>query len=484
MSGEILAILPAYNEEVSIGSIVLHARQHADRVIVIDDGSSDRTTEMAKLAGAEVIRHPFNKGKGAALKTGFKEASKNGTRVIVTMDTDGQHDPEEIPKLIAPILSGEADMVNGSRYMNGNGNKKISQHITDPQSRYRAFSRRFFDYFRIEDSNFGAMKAAGMNVIEVPIGSNGLNNSHLKIKNNITTIVAMPAYNEERSIAKVILDCKKLVDLVVVVDDGSKDSTAEIAEALGAYVVRHPENQGYGAALQSCFETARLLGADKMVIIDSDGQHNPAEIPKLLDSLKNGVDMVIGSRFINGNGKNVPVYRKVGMKVLDTATNIAGGVQISDSQSGFRAYGKKAIETIRIKDTDMSAGSEILLQIKENNLNFKEVEIHCNYDVEDASSQNPVSHGVKVLVQILRDMELRKPLYYFTVPGIFFTVVGLGMGIGFLDLVRTGGHLPFGPTLFMIMVTLIGILSVFTGIILHTLSGLIRNLQMNNQKTA
>lgn len=114
----IAALLPAYNEEVSIGSVVLRTKQYADRVVVVDDGSSDHTAEVAALAGAEVIRHKVNQGKGAALRTGF--ASLNGDSVIVTIDTDGQHDPADIPRLVAPILSGEADMVNGSRYINGN----------------------------------------------------------------------------------------------------------------------------------------------------------------------------------------------------------------------------------------------------------------------------------------------------------------------------------------------------------------------------
>ena len=156
------------------------------------------------------------------------------------------------------------------------------------------------------------------------------------------TIAAMPAYNEANSIANVILGCRKYVDKVVVVDDGSCDNTAELAESLGAYVVRHETNKGYGAALKNCFETAKKLDASAMVIIDSDGQHDPREIPKLLDPLKDGFDLVIGSRFVNGNGKNVPAYRKVGMKVLDVATCIAGGLNVTDSQSGFRAYGKKS----------------------------------------------------------------------------------------------------------------------------------------------
>ena len=99
---DITAILPAFNEEVSIGSVVLRARQYADRVIVVDDGSADHTAEVAALAGAEVLRHARNQGKGAALRTGF--ASLNGDAVIVTIDTDGQHDPADIPRLVDPKI--------------------------------------------------------------------------------------------------------------------------------------------------------------------------------------------------------------------------------------------------------------------------------------------------------------------------------------------------------------------------------------------
>ena len=293
------------------------------------------------------------------------------------------------------------------------------------------------------------------------------------------TIAAMPAYNEERSIAKMVLGCKKYVDVVVVVDDGSSDATSEIAEALGARVVRHTKNQGYGGALRSCFETARELGAEKMVIIDSDGQHDPAEIPKLLEPLYDGIDIVIGSRFCEGNGRDIPAYRKVGMKVLDTTTNFVGGICVSDSQSGYRAYGKRAIESIKINRSSMSAGSEILLQIKDNDLSFAEVPINCSYEVEDASTQNPVSHGVGVLLTLLHDMELRRPLYYFTIPGMVLAAVGVGMGLDFLRTFYLGGSLAFGPTLLMIILTIVGSFMALTGILLHSMSRLIRECRVN-----
>jgi dolichol-phosphate mannosyltransferase len=289
-------------------------------------------------------------------------------------------------------------------------------------------------------------------------------------------IAAMPAYNEAHAIADVINGCKKYVDKVVVVDDGSTDNTVDIAESLGAYVVRHDVNMGYGAALRNCFVTARKLGANSMVIIDSDGQHDPSEIPKLLEPLNDGFDLVIGSRFINGNGKNVPIYRKFGMKVLDVATYIAGGLNVTDSQSGFRAYGKKAIENINLNGTGMSAGSEILIQARDYKLKFTEVEIHCRYDLDDCSSEHPFIHGPRVLFRIFKDMEYRRPLYYFSIPGMIMTSTGVLMGLKFLqDFILTEGHggLPFGPTLLMVMLTIIGSFMVFTGIILHAISRLV-----------
>ena len=286
----IIAILPAFNEEISIGSMVLHARDHAERVIVVDDGSSDRTAEIAAFAGAEVIRHTKNMGKGVALKTGFDLAGQNGAKVIVTMDTDGQHDPEEIPKLVAPILQGEADMVNGSRYMNG------------------------------------------------------------------------------------------------------KD-------------------------------------------------------------------------------RNTPFYRRIGQNVLDKATNFNSGLQITDTQSGFRAFAKHTLPVFRFKSNGLAIESEMLKDASNAGLMIKEVEIGVRYDV-DCSSENPVAHGLRVLLKILEDIELNRPLYYFTAPGIVFSIIGLAIGMKFLQDFYLGKGLTFGPTLFMIILTLIGLFMAFTGIILHSMGRL------------
>ncbi|MDO8726854.1 MAG: glycosyltransferase family 2 protein [Candidatus Methanoperedens sp.] len=473
----ITAVLSAFNNEFTISNVVLQTLAHAHRVIVVDDGSTDNTAEKARLAGAEVIRHNINLGKKAALRTGFALAARNGARVIVTMDSDGRHDPADIGKLAEPILRGEADLVKGNYNGSAGG-------ITDTHIDFRAFSRKCFDHLITEGNILTTIHEKGLKVIEVQIGSNGSKDQQSQGTTRKFTIAAMPAYNEERSIAKMVLLSRKYADMVVVVDDGSTDSTADIAQAMGAHVIRHPENRGYGGALRTCFETARDLAADRMVILDSDGQHDPAQIPELVEPLNVGFDVVIGSRFINGNGKNVPIFRKIGMKVLDAVTNIGGKIKVSDTQSGLRAYGRKAIEKININTNNMSAGSEILMQINDHRLKIKEVEIHCSYDVERASTQNPVSHGIGVLLGVLKQIEFKKPLYFLTLPGIILSLSGFGLGIFLLESKISRGILPFGPTLLMILIILIGVFSIFTGIILHSISALFKNLKfIENKKT-
>lgn len=284
-------------------------------------------------------------------------------------------------------------------------------------------------------------------------------------------VAILPAFNEEVSIGSVVLLARQHADRVIVVDDGSHDRTAEVAELAGAEVIRHPENRGKGAALKTGFMAVK--GAEAIVTIDTDGQHDPAEIPKVAAPILAGeADIVNGSRYLCGNKKDTPFYRRVGQKVLDTASNLESGANLTDTQSGFRAFAPTTIPAFRFKQTGLAIESEMLADAGEANLRIKEVEIGVRYDV-DCSTENPVSHGVRVLVKILHDMELRRPLYYFTLPGLLLSAVGILMGLLFLRDFYHGGALHFGPTLLMIMLTLVGSFSAMTGVILHSISRLI-----------
>ena len=289
----------------------------------------------------------------------------------------------------------------------------------------------------------------------------------------MTITAILPAYNEEISIGSIVLHARQHADQVVVVDDGSSDRTSEVAQLAGAYVIRHPRNMGKGMALKTGFEYVSQNGAKVVVTMDSDGQHDPEEIPKLVEPiLKGEADFVNGSRYMNGNGKNTPFYRRIGQNILDSATNLNTGLHVTDTQSGYRAFARHTLSSFRFKSSGLAIESEMLSDASKAGLIIKEVEIGVRYDV-DCSSENPVSHGLKVLMNVLHDMELNRPLFYFTVPGLIFAGAGIFLGINFLRDFFTGGHLNFGPTFLMILLTVIGSFMAFTGIILHAISKMI-----------
>lgn len=283
-------------------------------------------------------------------------------------------------------------------------------------------------------------------------------------------IAALPAYNEEIAIGSVVLRAKHHADRVVVIDDGSSDATALVAELAGADVVRHESNKGYGGSLQSCFNMAKELDCDVLVILDADGQHNPDDIPSLIVPILDGeADISIGSRFVNCEdvSSDIPAYRKVGMKILDTATNAGSGISVSDSQSGFRAYSKKAIHAIKINNIGMSAGSEILMQTKANDLTIAEVPIGCRYDVEKASSEHPLKHGVRVLMSIIGYVGKSHPLTFFGIPGLIALCAGVGLGWWVVDVYTIKHQFAIGSALITVLLVLGGIFSIFAGMMMY-----------------
>jgi glycosyltransferase involved in cell wall biosynthesis len=311
-------------------------------------------------------------------------------------------------------------------------------------------------------------------VVNVVVSSNptslselfNLRQEYLLLMPPITAL--LPAYNEEISIGSVVLRTKQYADRVIVIDDGSRDRTAEVATLAGAEVLRHSENQGKGAALKTGF--ASLKGDGVIVTIDTDGQHDPADIPRLVAPIMAGeADMVNGSRYLNGNKKDTPLYRRLGQNVLDLFTNIDSGLAVTDSQSGFRAFSGRTRDVFRFSQKGLAIESEMLADAAAANLRIQEVEIGVRYDV-GCSSEHPVAHGVRVLVKVLHDMELRRPLYYFTAPGLLMASAGIFMGLDFLQTFYHGGSLYYGPVLLMLLLTMLGSFMALTGVILHSIS--------------
>ena len=238
-------------------------------------------------------------------------------------------------------------------------------------------------------------------------------------------IVCIPAYNEGHIIHKVITECKKYADLVIVCDDGSSDNTSIEAKSAGALVINHNINKGKGAALRSLFDSARKNNADVVVTIDGDGQFIPKEIPKLMNPiLEEDIDIVIGYRF--SESSKMPSYRQFGNKILDKITNLASELPFRDTQSGFRAYSRKALTKIEFSNDNFAADSEILINASKKGLKISEEKITVLYDIQgDTSTLNPVHHSASVFSALIEIIALKKPLLLLGIPGLILTIIGI-----------------------------------------------------------
>jgi len=209
-------------------------------------------------------------------------------------------------------------------------------------------------------------------------------------------IVALPAYNEDQYIADIVHKVKKHTDTVVVVDDGSTDGTAWRATDAGAYLIQHTVNKGYGSAIQSILTEVGATNFDVLVIIDADEQHSPDDIPALVVAVLNGYDLAIGSR----KGSDVPAYRRLGGTILSIFTYFLSNRYVKDSQCGFRAYSKQAVDMIRLQETGMAVSSEIIYEATKHELRIVEVPISVRY-TDDSSTHNPIKQGFYTLWRIL-----------------------------------------------------------------------------------
>jgi len=283
----------------------------------------------------------------------------------------------------------------------------------------------------------------------------------------------IPAYNEEHSIAKVVTKSLPHVDRVIVCDDGSTDDTAKVAREAGATVITQT-NQGYGAAISSLFDYARKENARIMVTLDGDGQHNPDQIPLLVDAIStHNVDVAIGSRFLDDSTK-ASGYRKTGIKIITSASNYGTNFKVSDSQSGFRAYAKDAIDAIHPTEQGMAVSTEILLKISNKGLSIAEVPITISYE-GDTSEQHSVSHGVGVLMNTIKYVSIKHPLQFYGIPGLGLIVLGIVFGGIFLDRYLNDGIIFYGSLMGSVVLFLLGAILSVTAIILFSMANLIRD---------
>jgi len=284
----------------------------------------------------------------------------------------------------------------------------------------------------------------------------------------------IPAYNEEEHIAAVIVKAQKYVDEVIVCDDGSSDLTGEIAAKLGARIIKHERNMGYGVAIRTLLDACREMNFDIAITIDGDGQHDPDDIPKLLEPItRNEADIVIGSRFIAGLNDEAPSYRKLGIKAITKFLNTSAKSEILDAQSGFRAYNRTALQAIRPAEMGMGVSTEILMKALNAGLRVKEVPIKVRYG-EKTSTHNPLFHGLDVLLATVKHLSIRHPLLFYGVPALAALLIGLIFWIWTFQIFAATRQVVTNITLVAIGATVVGLMLLTTSVILWVLVSLIR----------
>ncbi len=285
--------------------------------------------------------------------------------------------------------------------------------------------------------------------------------------------IGIPAYNEEKSIALIITKLKKITDSIIVCDDGSSDMTAEISKNLGATVISHKKNMGYGVAINSIFQKSKELNVDLLVTFDADGQHRVEDIQKVIEPIKNNVaDLVIGSRFLDKKS-DVPNYRKIGIKVITQVTNASIRKKLTDSQSGFRAYNGQVLSQISPSDMGMGISTEILIKSSSKGLRIMEVPITILYS-GNTSTHNPVSHGTSVLFSTIKFTSIEHPLKFYGIPSVIFLIIGVIFTTLAVQYYIDVGRLNSNLTLIGGGAVLIGIIFFICAVLLYSLVSVVR----------
>lgn len=283
-------------------------------------------------------------------------------------------------------------------------------------------------------------------------------------------IACIPAYNEEKIIRKLVENICDYVDEVIVCDDGSNDNTYSEAKSAGAVVLKHDQNAGKGVALKTLFDYSKKNNADVVVTIDGDGQFLPEEIPKIMKNVIDGIsDIVIGYRFEDES--EMPKYRKVGNKLFDKMTNIASELPFRDTQSGFRAYSRKAISQIEFYTKGFGADSEILIDASKKGLKISEEKVTVIYNTGfKTSSSNPIAQSADIFTSLAELIAVKHPLKFLGIPGIILTIIGIIYAIIVITIFNDTRYFSIPSTLVAMGSIILGLLLLLMSIVLFAIN--------------
>lgn len=288
------------------------------------------------------------------------------------------------------------------------------------------------------------------------------------MENNRRTVVCIPAYNEEKTIAKVIIGAKKFANAVIVCDDGSSDMTGEIARSLGVQVIRHDGNLGKGRALDTLIAAAKALDPHVVVTIDGDDQHEPSDIPKVVEPVLRGeADIVIGVRPMVSS--SMPRERIVGNKMLDGLTSAKAGEALHDTQSGFRAYSADALGKIDFNQSGMAVESQTLIDAVRMGLRIIEVSVSVKY-VGIPQKRNRAAHLSEVIDYIITRTVIDSPLLYLGFPGLVAVILGIVAGLRVVSIFSSTHQIAVGTALIGVILALVGTVALATSLILKLLT--------------
>ena len=222
------------------------------------------------------------------------------------------------------------------------------------------------------------------------------------LEDNYKIYLIIPSYNEGTVLRSTLSNVLSAGYNIILVDDGSTDNTKAIAESFNLHYLRHEKNMGQGASLQTGMDYARSLGADIVVHFDADGQHRVSDIPAMIEPIiKKQADIVLGSRFLNkAYAAQIPGTKKIILRCARLLDGLISGIWLTDSHNGFRALGKNALKEITFQSHRMGHASEILLEIRRNNLNYYEAPVFINYCKYSNTKKNIYINIITTLVEI------------------------------------------------------------------------------------